>query len=211
MNDNYITIGNFTLFEPTTVLTDVIVSILCIYICVTLRKNTLSDIQKMWTLFFLFFGLSTLVGGCSHAFYQIHEGVGYKLFWLTMQIFNGAAVMFAQLATYTKKAKQILVIQFIVFVFAVLFFQKFIVVIINNIISLIPVMLLNFQKEKKAIFNKKIAYGILISFAPALIHGFKISFHTFFNYNDIAHIFIMLSLYIIFSGVNELENKFILF
>lgn len=119
--------------------------------------------------------------------------------------------MFAQLATYTKKAKQILVIQFIVFVFAVLFFQKFIVVIINNIISLIPVMLLNFQKEKKAIFNKKIAYGILISFAPALIHGFKISFHTFFNYNDIAHIFIMLSLYIIFSGVNELENKFILF
>lgn len=202
MTDNYISIYSYTIYEPTTVLTDCMIFGLSIFFFTNLSRLPKEDLIKNWKFFFLFFGLSTFIGAFSHAFYEVHEGLGYKSFWLTMQIFNGAAVLFAQLATFNKKLKPIFIIQLLIFVIAVFVFQKFLVVIINNAISLIPVMIFSFKNA-----NKKIGYGILVSFATALIHGFKISIHTFFNYNDIAHILIMLSLYIMHLGIKEKASQ----
>lgn len=202
MTDNYISINSFIVYEPTTVLTDCIIFGLSVIFFLKLSNLSKDFAVKNWKFFFLFFGLSAFIGAFSHAFYEIHEGLGYKSFWLTMQIFNGVAVLFAQLATFNKRFNLIFIIQLILFVAAVFIFQKFVVVIINNAISLIPIMVYSFKN-----LHKKIGYGILISFATALVHGFKISIHTFFNYNDIAHILIVLSLYIMYLGIKEKASQ----
>lgn len=201
MTDNYIVIGNFVLYEPTTVLTDLIISGLSFFFFNTLNKQPRTIAIKNWSFFFLFFGLSTFIGAFSHAFFQLHDGVAYKSFWLCMQVLNGVAVLFSQKATFDKKWDRLFLIQFLIFVVAVFLFQKFLVVIINNALSLVPIMIFHYRISKTKISGMYIANGILVSFATALVHGFKLSFHTFFNYNDIAHLLIMLSLYIMYKGI----------
>lgn len=211
MIETSITIGGFTIYEPTTVLTDLIITILCFHFLYKL-KNNLPSVNK-WKMFFLFFGLSTLVGAFSHALFKEHSGAGYKSFWLSMQVLNLLAVFSAQLATYhsvllENKHNKVWLYsyytQLILFTVAVFVFHNFLVVVLDNAIGLIPVLILHLKNRKQAEGYKGIANGILISFLTGIVHGTKLTFHAYFNFNDIAHVLIMISLYYIYSGVKKL-------
>ena len=75
--------------------------------------------------------------------------------------------------------------------------------VLDNAIGLIPVMVLHFMDSKLARESKLIAYGILISFLTAFVHGAKLSLHAYFNFNDISHVLIMVSLFVVFLGVSQ--------
>lgn len=208
MTDTTITIGNIDIHEPVTAFTDIIITILGF---IYYRKLSAPDeTTKNWRLFFLFISLSTLAGGFSHALFAVHEGVQYKTVWIGMQFFNGFAVYFAQKGTLVSVLKDSknyttwklsYIIQLIVYMVALLIIQKYIVTIIDNAVGLIPIMILHFSSGHKQQYYKWIAYGITISFITAIVHGAKFSLHAYFNYNDIAHIFIMISLTVMYLGV----------
>lgn len=212
MIDTTINIFDFPIHEPVTVLTDYIITFFCFIFFFRLKNENKSVSVKYWKAFFLFFGISTLVGGCSHALFAIHEGLGYKSFWIAMQVLNGFAVYSAQLATYhtvlqkTESReiwKQSYAIQLIVFLITVFIFQNFLVVVLDNAIGLIPIMILHFMDLKNPRASKLIANGILISFLTAFVHGTKLSIHAYFNFNDISHVLIMISLSVVFLGVSK--------
>lgn len=212
MVDTTIYVGDLAIHEPVTAFTDYIITILGFYFYHQLSKKKKDNVTRNWSRFFGLLGLSTLLGGSSHAFFALHEGLSYKIVWLMMQIVNGIAVYFAQQATFNailinsehaNKWKLSYTIQLIVFIFLLLLFQKYLVTIIENAVGLIPVMLLHMFSKSKEDYYKKIGYGILISFITAVVHGTKLSLHAYFNYNDIAHILIMASLYIMYRGVKE--------
>ena len=46
-----------------------------------------------------------------------------------------------------------------------------------------------------------VVIGMSCSFIPVFIHSQQISLSKWFNFNDISHVFMMLSLYFIFLGV----------
>jgi len=206
MTENSISIADFIIYEPTTVFTDILIFGLCFFLFLKLSRKKDNPAVICWKWFFVFFGLSTFIGALSHAFFQLHEGTGYKTFWLSMQLLNGLAVLFAQQATFDKKWNKLFLIQLFAFAVSVFVFQKFLVVIINNALSLIPIMVFHYRLSKSNGWSVYIATGILISFATALIHGFKISIHVFFNYNDIAHLFIMISLYTMYMGIRKINS-----
>jgi hypothetical protein len=194
--------------------TDVVISILCFVFVKNLKANT--SAVKNWRLFFLFFGLGTFIGACSHAFFKEHAGLAYKSFWLPMQVLNITSVFFAQLGTYhsilidSKKAKAWLLsyrLQVVVFVIAVFIFHNFLVVVIDNALGLIPIMVLHYMNRNKHIGYAVLANGILISFLTVIVHGTKLSLHAYFNSNDIAHILIMFSLYYMYSGVKQFSTQ----
>ncbi len=210
MVDTTIYIGELAIHEPVTMFTDYIITILgsCFYY--HLHKKNENPVIKNWSLFFGLLGISTLLGGSCHGFFEVHEGIAYKTVWLAMQIVNGFALYFAQQATlisvlknsrYVNQWKLSYTVQLVVFIIAALFFQKYVVTIIENAIALIPIMLLHFTVKPKEGYQNKIGYGILISFITAFIHGAKISLNIYFNYNDIAHVFIMISLFVMYLGV----------
>jgi len=212
MVNTTIHIGEFAIHEPVTAFTDYIITLLGFYFYYQLGKKSDNSVIRNWKCFFGLLGLSTLLGGSSHAFFAIHEGLAYRTVWLAMQIVNGFAVYFAQQATLSSvladsknayKWKLSYAIQLIVFIVLLLFFQKYLVTIIENAIGLIPVMIVHLTSKSKTNYHKMIGYGILISFITAFIHATKFSLHAYFNFNDIAHIFIMISLYIMYVGVKE--------
>ena len=210
--DTTIHIGSLAIHQPVTAFTDYVITLLGLFFYYKLHKKNETAVVRNWSLFFGLLGISTLLGGSSHAFFEVHEGIAYKTVWLAMQIVNGFALYFAQQATlvsilkdsdHANKWKLSYTIQLIVFIVAALFFQKYLVTIIENAIALIPIMILHFTAKPKEKYHTKIGYGILISFITAIVHGTKFSLDVHFNYNDIAHVFIMISLYVMYLGAKE--------
>jgi hypothetical protein len=214
MTDTTIVFGAFAIHEPVTVLTDYIITIIAfVYYW---KLSSTNEVVKNWRLFFLFISLSTFFGGSSHALFAVHEGWKYKSLWLPMQFVNGLAVYYAQKATLLSVLKNSenynawklsYIIQLVVYYIALIIVQKYIVTILDNAIGLIPIMILHFRARIKEPYQEYIAYGILVSFITAIVHGLKFSLHDYFNYNDIAHVFIMISLTIMYMGV-KLKSSF---
>jgi hypothetical protein len=210
MVDTTLRIGEFVVYEPMTAFTDYIITIIG-FICFW-KLSSANEVIKNWRLFFLFISLSTLFGGTAHAMFGVHEGWAYKSFWLPMQFLNGFAVYFAQKGTLLSVLKDSpkynawklsYIIQLVVYFVMLIIVQKYIVTILDNAIGLVPIMVLHLSaKDKKAYYNY-IGYGIAISFITAIVHGMKFSLHAYFNYNDIAHIFIIMSLIVIFLGLKK--------
>ena len=211
--DTTIYIGNLPIHQPVTAFTDYIIAILCFYFYRNLNRLSTDDISiKHWKHFFLLLSIASFTGGCSHGFFAIHEGFAYKSFWLAMQSFNVLSVFYAQQATLcsalqysTKKNYWNLSykIQLVLFLIAVFVFHNFLVVVIDSTIGLIPIMIIHFMDAKKIKSSVWIAYGIMVLFLAAIVNTTKFSFHVYFNYLDIAHIFIMINLSLIFKGVRE--------
>lgn len=207
MTDTTITIGGMHIHEPMTVLTDFIIAAFALTYYFKLKKS--NDVATTyWSYFFLFLGSATFTGAFSHAFFAIHEGWLYKSIWLPMQIINGVGIYFAQQATlvsvlehspHKKNWNRSYLIQLIAFIICLLLIQKYIVSIIENALALIPIMIIHYMDKRR--FAKMIANGIAISFITAFVHLAKLSLHTYFNYNDLAHVFIMISLFVMYKGV----------
>jgi hypothetical protein len=210
MIDTTITIGNLSIHEPVTAFTDFLITILAFFFY--LRLSSPNETVNNWRRFFLFISLSTLMGGCSHAFFAVHDGWAYKSLWLPMQFLNGFAVYFAQRATLISVLKDSASknvwrisysIQLILYFVILGIVQKYIVTIADNAIGLIPIMVLHFGAKDKEEYYRYIGYGICISFITAIVHGLKISIGPYFNFNDIAHVFIMISLTVMFLGIKQ--------
>lgn len=208
MSDTSLNIGNLIIHEPVAVFTDIIISVLCIILIRGLKEQT--ETCNAWKRFFLFIGLGTLAGGISHAFFAVHSGLAYKSFWLTMQFFNGLSVYAAQQATLSsilsgspkiKLMKTVILVQLLVFCILVPILQNFLLVVIDCALGLIPVMIFHLKSRDED--DKLIGYGIMVSFLTGIVHGTKLSLHTYFNHNDIAHVLIMISLYLMYKGAKK--------
>src|ERR1700747_1344300 len=169
--DTTIHIGNFAIHQPVTVFTDYIITGIAFYFYLQLNRIRNADTSTIeWKRFYLIIGLATFFGGCSHAFFKIHEGVGYKSFWLTMQLLNIFSIYRIQLATlhsalhYSDKKYYWSLsyhAQLIIFMLAVFVFQNFKVVVVDSAIGLIPVMIIHFMDAKKVKASSWVAYGIV--------------------------------------------------
>ncbi len=200
------------LSEPVTTLTDYLITVFCLFFYFKLNKDQ-SETIKNWRLFFLLFGISTFLGGSVHGFFSVREGLGFNIVWLTSQVISIVSTWYAQRATLSS----ILVnssnkhywrisynLQLIVFIISVFIFHSFMVVIVNTAVGLIPVMMLHFKNSKTDKTNAWVGYGIAVSFLTALVNATKVAIDpVYFNHKDIAHLFIILTLSIMYVGIKR--------
>ncbi len=202
--------------EPTTAITDFILAILCFIFYLKFSSITLEGGKYHWKMFFLFMGFSTLIGGVTHATFDNHNSIPYLVFWITMQLASGLSVYYSQLATiysisnskipiYRTIHKSILIcrIQFFTFAGATILFQNFLVVVLNSTVGFLMVLYIHALSGKK--YGNRpagwIALGITVSFLTAIIYTLKISVNDWFNFKDLAHVIMMVSICFIFYGV----------
>jgi hypothetical protein len=80
---------------------------------------------------------------------------------------------------------------------------------INAGIVLIYSFIIHFIKYNK--LNERgsgfVVFGIGVSFISIITHTLKISINEWFNYKDISHVIISISLLIIYKGVNVNSKK----
>ncbi len=213
IQDTTIYIGSLAVHEPVTVLTDFVITALSVYFYFQLNRVSEKDeATKNWKYFYGFMSISSFLGGCSHAFFAIHEGIGYKTFWLGMQLLNVFSIYYVQKsALYSvlqnspqKKYWRISYkIQCVLAAASVFIFHNFLVVIINTAIGLVPVMLLHFRAAKQNKTNLWIAYGIVVLFATAIVNGMKLTIDAYFNHLDLAHVLIMVNISLMFIGIKR--------
>lgn len=210
------------IFEPVTAFTDFILAFLCLLFYYRYSSATSEKGIIYWKRFFLYMGLSTLIGGFTHSLFENHTSLAYIFCWLGMQLCSVLSVYQAQMATifsisnpkipiYKSAQKSIYLcqIQLVVFCIATIYFKNFLVVVINSTIGFLLVLYIHALSGKK--YGNKaaswIALGITVSFLTAFVYAFKISVNDWFNFKDIAHLIMAISIIFISIGVGKFNSE----
>jgi hypothetical protein len=206
-----IEIAGIVLRDPVTALTNVGIFATGLVCYLRLRRQKLEFPHKNWIYFFLLMGISSLTAVIVHGFSAYTAPDTHFKIWWTMGILQGAGVTLAQFAFASNVFSKfrMLVISFVTLQFGAFAFGSYLVgtfavAKIHLALGLMPIMLYYIymsMRGKRA--EMLVATGIGISSLTALIHGLKISISLeWFNYNDIAHCLIIVSLVIMYKGVS---------
>lgn len=211
-------IGGLRIDEPITALTDVIFCLVCFYAFVKTKSISTQTANKLYRYFFLTTGISTLIAAIiGHAFLY-HFGKEAKIYGWTLGVFSISFAQFAALHNtksiiQTKLFKTIffiLCLETIIAFLATFYFWTFIVVIIHTTFSLLIVATtleyLNYKKNKSEL-SKYILYGVGFAIIASLCHLLKLGFGIWFNHLDVSHVFMTLSIYMMYLGVKKFNKQ----
>jgi hypothetical protein len=156
-------------------------------------------------------GLSTFIAGTTHAFRGYMNNSLYMFLWLATQVLICISVYFASRGTIESEYKNsmfykgIVLVQLITFSALVIIIKDFKIASIATAFGLIPIMIIYYANHLKDNPSKKlIALGVFVSFLTAIVFQLKLSIDKWFNYKDLSHIIIMVSLWLMYKGVKGL-------
>lgn len=208
------------LAEPLSSLSDVLLALCAFYFYYRLQQKnqSASKNQDLWSPFFLFFGVSTFLGGIAHSILLREDNPKYDLVWISMQFFSGIAVYFAQIACIRSEINNSVLhkcllrlarIQLILFIPLVFYFFHFLVVALNSAVGLIEICLIySISTSKPKISRQLINGGFLISFLTVFVNIKKIHLTAWLNHNDLSHLIMLMSLILIYQGVKKSNQQF---
>lgn len=198
--------------EPMVFITDQLVALLCGICAYKLNKHS-SKTTTYWAVFFLILGISTMVGGFAHLFWQ-YTGIYLKM---VSWFLAGGVTFYAQLATaemLNDRAKPLLrrmaLLELGVFLVCLSIFRDFMVVIVNSIVGLFLIVAMThiYQYVKlREVGSGWIFFGLLIILATPAIHIAQISPHRWFNHMDLAHLILGIGLYIMYLGGKSIGQQ----
>lgn len=214
----YITLFGCIIFEPMTIVTNLMIFVFSIFCFIKLSKYKHSY-PRSWGWFVLLVGISSCFGSTAHA---VHYQLGKTFFDVVFYIMNAfslISIYFCFKSPYlyytqfkAKPHKKIIyfVIAWIAFLLIyTLFRNNFLIVKVHAGIVLlysfgVHLVVYNRTKEKG---SGLVVLGIGISFLSIIVHSLKFSIHEWFNYKDLAHVIIFCSLCVIYTGVTTNAKK----
>jgi hypothetical protein len=206
----YITLFGFLVFEPMVIVTNVILFLLSLVYYNKLKSFGNLYAMQMGT-FMLLMGVGSLFGALAHAVhYQLGAFFFNTVFFIT-NAFSLLSIYYCFRAAYTYahpsnnppvKYIYFVVLWIIVLLLISLAKGNFLLIKIHAglvlIYSLI-VHVISFGRYREP-GSRLIVTGIIVSFFSIVIHSLRFSFHEWFNYKDIAHVIMIVSLMIIYKG-----------
>lgn len=207
----YIVLSGLIVFEPVTILTNALITAFCIFAFFRINKVK-QVLNYYWARFFLFIGTSSLLGSVAHG---IHYQWGS--FFLNVMIFAMNAISLIAIYYCFKAAHHyyfssrqrqgnystyIVVGWIIILLIITLLQNNFLLIKIHAGIVLSYSLIIHLITYKKP-GSKLIAWGIIVSFLPIIVHSLHFSLSEWFNYKDIAHVIMLVSLAMIYSGVQK--------
>ena len=169
-----------------------------------------SSFAVNWRWFFLFFGFSGLFGGLSHLLYNYTGLLGKIPGWATAII----AITFLELAMSSlAKGKLAKVLKIVVFAklgitaFVMIVFFNFNMVIIHTAAGMILWIVIPgfYYLSKGKVELNNFLWAIFFMLLTLPFRILKIDLHLWFNRDDAAHIFMLITLYLFYSGVKRRE------
>lgn len=201
-----------TILEPVTAATDLLLSAFCFYFYFKLKLPTKSEhLLKFWRLFFFILGITTFIGTVAHGLRFYMNEMTFRSVWMIMNLSSIGSSFFLLLATIEKVRKEDLVLLRKLHIVA--FISTLIVTSITltfNDFSLIrtyagAVILMalywHYATFRQGIPGSgQIAFGLGLSMLSVLVHVLKFSISDYFNFKDLGHVIILISLSFIFMG-----------
>jgi hypothetical protein len=209
----YITLFGFKLFEPVTILTN---STVVFYGLFAFLRILSSDhvLSRYWGMAFLLVGLSNFLSAITHG---VHEQLGdtfLRVSWFLSNAVSLICLYFFYRAAFTfsnvKKENTARVINYVVLIWVAallvvtFFLNDFLLIKIHAGIALVYSLIVHvIMYKKKHPGSGYIVAGISISFLSIIVHSIKFSFSEWFNYKDIAHMIMLVSLILLYKGVRR--------
>lgn len=164
-----------------------------------------------WRLFFFFTGAAFLLGIPKHGFVEVLPGRLLTLVIYASSLSAGFGVLFAEWATILTRSRSrsgqghwILASYLKVAVFGTVlaFTLNMTTVIVNSALGLVPIMVLEGLAGLRGDRNGRwIAGGFALSALAAPIHLMELGFSPWFIHDDLAHVIMMVTLWMVWRGV----------
>jgi hypothetical protein len=206
-----------TILEPVTVLTNLMITAVCIYAFVKIgRLEEKNHVRKLLRYFFLFMALATSIGGIlGHGFLYLTGIFGKLPGWYASMlavafieraaIVHSRPIMHSNLGKFFSILNYLEVSTFIILTFITVNFRfveahatygLFVVVFCFELYTYI---------KKKDRGSWMIFIGTSLAAIASLTHLFKLSLHEWFNYNDVSHVFMACAIYYYYLGAVNLK------
>ena len=210
-----IVVNGLRVDEPVAVVTDFIVSLVCIYCYYKLGKlSNKTIVTQLYRYYFLFMGIGTCLGAIvGHAFlYALNPNFrlpGWIFGMLSITLFERAAIFHAKpiiKPIYGKIFSVVNLTELVTFICLASYYLIFKFVIIHAVYGMVGVVLLfeGFVYIKtKDKGSKIILQAILVATVAFFLDLFKFSFCKWFNYFDMGHCIIAISAYIFYIGIKN--------
>jgi len=211
-----IQVFGITILEPSTVISSLMMTVICIYAFIHLNK--LGRAHRMYMqiqYFFLFMGIATAIGGVlGHGFLYLTGQPGKIPGWFASMI---AVALFERAAIWHIKpllhARNGLILGWLNYVELTVFFiltfitLNFVVVEIHAFYGLFLMLFLievYVYKKRKDPGSVNIFIATGLGAVSAGLHALKFSFGPWFNYNDISHISMGASIWFYYQGARHM-------
>lgn len=187
--------------EPMITLTSVLVASFCFYAWVRLGRTSESgDVSRLFRLFFLLMGLSTLIGGIvGHAFMhclpQVCKTPGWGLGMLAVSAFEQVSILRARTVLSEKTVRALTALNIaqlsvaLLVVYATLWFPAVEIHSAFGLLLIVAPIETRLLLRNRDVVSRHILTGILMLVGGVAIHILKISACAWFCYFDIAHLF----------------------
>ncbi len=203
--------------EPITVLTDILVALICFYAYYELKQRGGGKVvDRFFIHYFLLTGIGTFMAGVlGHGFTYVFGNLGKIPGWVFSMIgiylFERISIIQAGnnqiIKSGTKKILgYFIILKLIIMLPFILYTQDFILVQVFSAIGLLLIVaILNvlIYFKNKALFSKWILLGVFLLIIAASVFGTRLSISPWFNHNDIGHVFMGLSAYCNFRAAKE--------
>ncbi|MCC6371377.1 MAG: hypothetical protein IT236_10260 [Bacteroidia bacterium] len=162
--------------------------------------------------FIVLLGTSSVFGATAHAVHLQLGTVFFEIIFFIMNALSLLSIYYCFRSAYTyqhlNNEPSKIYIQLALFWIAIVLLicvvnASFLIIKIHAAISLIYSLLVHAiaYKRHNQQGSKLVVVGIAVAFISILAHSLKISFHAWFNYKDLSHVIMILSLVIIYRGI----------
>lgn len=212
-----ISLFGITILEPVTVLTNLLITAVCLFAFFKLGKfEKKNSVTNLFRYFFLFMGLATATGGIlGHGLLYLTGQVGKLPGWyismLSIAFIERAAIQHSKplMHNYWGNFFSILnyveVAVFLILAFITLNFRFVEAHATYGLFVIVFCFELYTYYKKKDNGSKYMFVGTVLAAAAALTHTFKLSLHEWFNYNDVSHVIMATGIYFYYLGAINLQ------
>lgn len=225
MHQPSVYIGNLRVDEPVTMVTDLVITVVCFTAFFRLKKEKmLSKPQDHLKYYFLMMGFATMIGGIFGHGFLYFFGLNWKLpGWLTSMfavtlierasIEQTKDIVHPQILKTMKVANIIELVTFVSLTFITLFFRlldprdsfRFVELHTAYGLLLIVLPLQAFVYWKTGNPGSKLfLIGIAFVIMTAFVYYFEFAFSKWFNQHDISHLVIALASWLFYKGTLRL-------
>ncbi|MFN3530824.1 MAG: DUF6962 family protein [Bacteroidia bacterium] len=206
--------GSFVLYEPVTVLTDLLVTAVCWYAAHQLYKPGKDVLRNLFVWYFLMMGMATAWGGILGHGFVVQLGFQWKMpgWFISMfavALLERAAIFHAKPYLPKRWGSRLAVLNLVeltLLCIIVLLSQNFFFVEAHAFYGLMIIVAgleYYIYRNSKSRAALHMLFAVGIAALAALVHLAEFSLHTWFNYLDLSHILMAVASYRFFIGAQK--------
>lgn len=210
-------LGLFLLYEPITVFTNLVLSIIAFWGFYRIKGYTQvvsnAPVQG-WAYFFFLLGISSLLGMYTHGVYTQLGNSTYTSVWIGLNILTSVGILMAEISTlkmlnFNQAWLRYLLITKCTFACVwLLIYSNLVVTKIHIGTGFIGLILLLIFSARKRLFARHIVLGLFITVLAGILQGQRLSIHPlWFNFNDVAHVLFYFSVFFVTKGARSYTNE----